>query len=593
MPSTKKAKDLKVHSGAAGILGEGTYVKKEPSSHQVQITNVWTSPCDNNVRKVHAKKTLMVSPSLQRKAFSTQQPTSPSPNSPKLFNLVKSKSGGVSWAGTMSQDTVKRHLPAINKEESYFSSNANSEVVQNEMEVTDITKMHSSLHSTLITNSHHTDLNRPSSPSRIIHQAQSQPQLGTQSSTEENRKNVLSNSLLSIIPPDYSNLASIYDISELAPLKHHGLIRMQFRVRHPPQNGSHLEEFNVRNLGNNAFTSTITSSRGGSLSPSVLRHGVTSSPQQKHPSYNPKNPLAGVYSPKVNILPISISNSTFNSPVSIITSTTNTCNDKPVSTMAIISSTDNTHTNSSIISNNKTSGEEIPLPPGWSVGWTIRGRKYFIDHNTKTTHWSHPLEKEGLPTGWEKIDSPEYGTYFVNHITRQAQYEHPCTPRYQLLESHSQVLPLPPALDAYHQNNVLVPANPYLHEVIPTWLRVYFKASPTLDHHLKWDLFRLAELECFEAMLNRLFRDELEELVMKYEGSRLAISQEMDQRHLNHHQMSATISGQEQITTMNILPNTVAEVSVSNTQAVCLSGSIEDRERMKQQALTGSIESHV
>ncbi|CAB4061689.1 SAV1 [Lepeophtheirus salmonis] len=524
------SKDLKVHSGAAGILGEGTYVKKEPSSHQVQITNVWTSPCDNNVRKVHAKKTLMVSPSLQRKAFSTQQPTSPSPNSPKLFNLVKSKSGGVSWAGTMSQDTVKRHLPAINKEESYFSSNANSEVVQNEMEVTDITKMHSSLHSTLITNSHHTDLNRPSSPSRIIHQAQSQPQLGTH------------------------NLASIYDISELAPLKHHGLIRMQFRVRHPPQNGSHLEEFNVRNLGNNAFTSTITSSRGEA--------------------------------PKLQ------SQKSF-SRMSIITSTTNTCKDKPVSTMAIISSTDNTHTNSSIISNNKTSGEEIPLPPGWSVGWTIRGRKYFIDHNTKTTHWSHPLEKEGLPTGWEKIDSPEYGTYFVNHITRQAQYEHPCTPRYQLLESHSQVLPLPPALDAYHQNNVLVPANPYLHEVIPTWLRVYFKASPTLDHHLKWDLFRLAELECFEAMLNRLFRDELEELVMKYEGSRLAISQEMDQRHLNHHQMSATISGQEQITTMNILPNTVAEVSVSNTQAVCLSGSIEDRERMKQQALTGSIESHV
>ncbi|CAB4061690.1 SAV1 [Lepeophtheirus salmonis] len=438
------SKDLKVHSGAAGILGEGTYVKKEPSSHQVQITNVWTSPCDNNVRKVHAKKTLMVSPSLQRKAFSTQQPTSPSPNSPKLFNLVKSKSGGVSWAGTMSQDTVKRHLPAINKEESYFSSNAN--------------------------------------------------------------------------------------------------------------NGSHLEEFNVRNLGNNAFTSTITSSRGEA--------------------------------PKLQ------SQKSF-SRMSIITSTTNTCKDKPVSTMAIISSTDNTHTNSSIISNNKTSGEEIPLPPGWSVGWTIRGRKYFIDHNTKTTHWSHPLEKEGLPTGWEKIDSPEYGTYFVNHITRQAQYEHPCTPRYQLLESHSQVLPLPPALDAYHQNNVLVPANPYLHEVIPTWLRVYFKASPTLDHHLKWDLFRLAELECFEAMLNRLFRDELEELVMKYEGSRLAISQEMDQRHLNHHQMSATISGQEQITTMNILPNTVAEVSVSNTQAVCLSGSIEDRERMKQQALTGSIESHV
>jgi len=58
-------------------------------------------------------------------------------------------------------------------------------------------------------------------------------------------------------------------------------------------------------------------------------------------------------------------------------------------------------------------GEELPLPPGWSVDLTLRGRKYYIDHNTKTTHWSHPLEKEGLPTGWERIESDEYGVYFV------------------------------------------------------------------------------------------------------------------------------------------------------------------------------------
>lgn len=59
------------------------------------------------------------------------------------------------------------------------------------------------------------------------------------------------------------------------------------------------------------------------------------------------------------------------------------------------------------------SSEEMPLPPGWSVDFTLRGRKYYIDHNTKTTHWSHPLEKEGLPTGWERIESPEYGVYYV------------------------------------------------------------------------------------------------------------------------------------------------------------------------------------
>lgn len=56
---------------------------------------------------------------------------------------------------------------------------------------------------------------------------------------------------------------------------------------------------------------------------------------------------------------------------------------------------------------------ELPLPPGWSIDFTLRGRKYYIDHNTKTTHWSHPLEKEGLPTGWEKIESPDCEPYYV------------------------------------------------------------------------------------------------------------------------------------------------------------------------------------
>lgn len=56
---------------------------------------------------------------------------------------------------------------------------------------------------------------------------------------------------------------------------------------------------------------------------------------------------------------------------------------------------------------------ELPLPPGWSVDYTLRGRKYYIDHNAKTTHWSHPLEREGLPIGWQRIESPQYGTYYV------------------------------------------------------------------------------------------------------------------------------------------------------------------------------------
>lgn len=76
-------------------------------------------------------------------------------------------------------------------------------------------------------------------------------------------------------------------------------------------------------------------------------------------------------------------------------------------------------------------GEDLPLPTGWTVDWTIRGRKYYIDHNTNTTHWSHPLEREGLPPGWEKVESAEFGVYYVDHINKRAQYRHPCAPRYR------------------------------------------------------------------------------------------------------------------------------------------------------------------
>lgn len=86
-------------------------------------------------------------------------------------------------------------------------------------------------------------------------------------------------------------------------------------------------------------------------------------------------------------------------------------------------------------------GEDLPLPAGWTVDWTIRGRKYYIDHNTNTTHWSHPLEREGLPPGWEKVESAEFGVYYVDHINKRAQYRHPCAPRYlPLLCCHSSIV---------------------------------------------------------------------------------------------------------------------------------------------------------
>jgi scaffold protein salvador len=54
--------------------------------------------------------------------------------------------------------------------------------------------------------------------------------------------------------------------------------------------------------------------------------------------------------------------------------------------------------------------DELPLPPGWSVDYTLRNsRKYYIDHNTQTTHWSHPLES--MPLFWQKVEGPG-GVYY-------------------------------------------------------------------------------------------------------------------------------------------------------------------------------------
>lgn len=112
-------------------------------------------------------------------------------------------------------------------------------------------------------------------------------------------------------------------------------------------------------------------------------------------------------------------------------------------------------------------GEDLPLPAGWTVDWTIRGRKYYIDHNTNTTHWSHPLEREGLPPGWEKVESAEFGVYYVDHINKRAQYRHPCAPRYRLHAAPSPspsivllspLTPPPPAVSP--QRPPLRPASP-------------------------------------------------------------------------------------------------------------------------------------
>lgn len=162
---------------------------------------------------------------------------------------------------------------------------------------------------------------------------------------------------------------------------------------------------------------------------------------------------------------------------------------------------------------------ELPLPPGWSADRTLRGRRYYMDHNTQTTHWTHPLES--VPRPWHRVSTPHHGVYYFNEITHQTTYAHPC-----LVGGCYLVSPLVPTL---------VP--PYLLEEIPHWLIVYSKADQELDHKLNWSMFRLNELDCYSDMLTRLYKQELQLIVMKYEQYRYktkfrrsAILQEIERR---------------------------------------------------------------
>jgi hypothetical protein len=95
--------------------------------------------------------------------------------------------------------------------------------------------------------------------------------------------------------------------------------------------------------------------------------------------------------------------------------------------------------------------EELTLPPGWEKRSSPDGRVFYVNHNTRSTHWDHPgkgemkrtpsksksvnykdmtpeqLEKElgPLQAGWEirKSDNGKY--FFVDHNTRSTQWEDP------------------------------------------------------------------------------------------------------------------------------------------------------------------------
>lgn len=71
---------------------------------------------------------------------------------------------------------------------------------------------------------------------------------------------------------------------------------------------------------------------------------------------------------------------------------------------------------------------EEPLPPGWEMRYDTYGRRYYVDHNTKSTSWERP---QPLPPGWEMRRDMRGRVYYVDHNTRTTTWQRPNSERLQ------------------------------------------------------------------------------------------------------------------------------------------------------------------
>ncbi|KAK7576036.1 hypothetical protein V9T40_012322 [Parthenolecanium corni] len=71
---------------------------------------------------------------------------------------------------------------------------------------------------------------------------------------------------------------------------------------------------------------------------------------------------------------------------------------------------------------------EEPLPAGWEMRCDMYGRKYYVDHNSRSTSWERP---QPLPPGWEVRRDPRGRIYYVDHNTRTTTWQRPNSERLQ------------------------------------------------------------------------------------------------------------------------------------------------------------------
>lgn len=68
--------------------------------------------------------------------------------------------------------------------------------------------------------------------------------------------------------------------------------------------------------------------------------------------------------------------------------------------------------------------DDEELPAGWERRTDPFGRRYYVDHNTRSTYWVKPSP---LPPGWEIRRDPRGRVYYVDHNTRTTTWQRPNT----------------------------------------------------------------------------------------------------------------------------------------------------------------------
>lgn len=152
--------------------------------------------------------------------------------------------------------------------------------------------------------------------------------------------------------------------------------------------------------------------------------------------------------------PTLASNSTTNTPGTTQTNNNNTMTrhhisdendsnkDQSTTTESSSSNSTNNRSSSATRAQSTTSSgtrSDEPLPSGWEISYTDKGRMFFIDHNTKQTTWVDPrtgkpspqpaldFEKRigSLPTGWEERRHNDGRIFYIDHINKKTQWEDP------------------------------------------------------------------------------------------------------------------------------------------------------------------------